>query len=213
MLLIKVDSNNHIIESPYEGDEFREILNNPKLLANTAWLPDNIISVDKRTHWPETIPWDQYPEANGQPLYDSVENTWYLTYNMADLYQTDEEKLVAIKIKKQELEMSNKNSFIGNAQKVLGKYRPEERESFAQQRKEAEAFQADNSVSTPMLTVIAEQRNITVSELAQKVLDKAIATDEEYGAHIGRYHKNKDLLASVDFDDDTTWDAVNQVEI
>jgi hypothetical protein len=44
--------------------------------------------------------------------------------------------------------------------------------SWDEQKKEAFAYMSDNTVSTPVLTVLATERNITVFELASKVVEK-----------------------------------------
>ena len=212
MLLIKINSNNEIIECPYQGTEYRQIMDDPSLLANTAWLPDNIALVDIKSHKPQTVHWDQYPQANSYPSYNESENTWYLTYRMVDKYETPEKKLNAIKTRKLEYASSIENAFKQSSIKLRKTYLPQERETFPVQRKEAEAFQANNAVETPMLTAIAAKREITVSELSQKVLDKAIAMDIEYGTIVGRYYKNKEILNTIDFDDETTWSNIENIE-
>ena len=45
--------------------------------------------------------------------------------------------------------------------------------SWDQQRKEAEAYNADNTASTPLLTKLAEARDITIAQMVSKV-DTAI---------------------------------------
>lgn len=50
-----------------------------------------------------------------------------------------------------------------------------EYDSWAQQRSEAEAYLADNTASTPLLSQLATARGITVAEMAQKVVDAIAA--------------------------------------
>lgn len=45
-----------------------------------------------------------------------------------------------------------------------------EQGTWAQQRLEAESYQIDNSIATPMLSALAASRNITVAEMADKVI-------------------------------------------
>lgn len=47
--------------------------------------------------------------------------------------------------------------------------------SWEEQKKEAVAYMADNSVSTPVLSILATERGITVGELAIKVIEKVTA--------------------------------------
>ena len=57
--------------------------------------------------------------------------------------------------------------------KALSKNKPEmESSTWPAQSKEANAYKADNTVDTPVLTKLAEIRDITVSDLADKIIIK-----------------------------------------
>jgi hypothetical protein len=57
--------------------------------------------------------------------------------------------------------------------KALSKNKPEmEASTWSAQSKEANAYKADNTVDTPVLTKLAEIRDITVSDLADKIIIK-----------------------------------------
>ena len=57
--------------------------------------------------------------------------------------------------------------------KALSKNKPEmESSTWPAQSKEANAYKADNTVDTPVLTKLAEIRDITVSDLADKIITK-----------------------------------------
>lgn len=62
--------------------------------------------------------------------------------------------------------------------------------SWAQQRAEAEAFIADNTAATPLLTSLAQSRGITVNEMANKVID-AIT---DYNQKVATLLANKQLI-------------------
>jgi hypothetical protein len=62
--------------------------------------------------------------------------------------------------------------------------------SWAQQRAEAEAFIADNTAATPLLTSLAQSRGITVNEMANKVID-AIT---DYNQQVATLLANKQLI-------------------
>jgi hypothetical protein len=55
---------------------------------------------------------------------------------------------------------------------VSARYGKLEQQSFEQQKKEAEAWTADNTASTPMLSTLATARGITVSDLVSKINTK-----------------------------------------
>lgn len=58
---------------------------------------------------------------------------------------------------------------------VSARYGKLEQQSFEQQKKEAEAWTADNTASTPMLSTLATARGITVSDLVSKINTKVAA--------------------------------------
>ncbi len=65
--------------------------------------------------------------------------------------------------------------FEQRAEEIAGKYPWFERDTWQDQEAEALAYQADPNAPTPLLTGIATQRGITVSELAQRVIANAAA--------------------------------------
>ena len=65
-----------------------------------------------------------------------------------------------------------------------------ERSTWPQQRAEAEAYQVDNKVSTPMLTALAAARNISVAEMATKVL----AAIDTYNTSVATLLANKQTV-------------------
>lgn len=67
---------------------------------------------------------------------------------------------------------------------VSARYGKLEQKSFEQQKKEADAWTADNSVSTPMLSTLATARGITVSALVSKINAKVTAYNNAIAAKL-----------------------------
>jgi hypothetical protein len=65
--------------------------------------------------------------------------------------------------------------FEDRANAIAGRYPWFERDTWQDQEAEALAYQADPGAPTPLLTGIANQRGITVAELAQRVIANATA--------------------------------------
>lgn len=65
--------------------------------------------------------------------------------------------------------------FEQRAEAIAGRYPWFERDTWQDQEKEALAYQADPTAPTPNLTGITEWRDITVAELAQRVIANAAA--------------------------------------
>jgi len=76
-------------------------------------------------------------------------------------------------------------------------YRPEERETWADQQAEARAHLADPSAETPMLDALAAGRGISKAELAGKILANANAFKAASGAILGKQQAALDALAAL----------------
>jgi hypothetical protein len=77
---------------------------------------------------------------------------------------------------------------------IASPYQAQERDTWASQLSEAEAFLIDNTASTPILSAIAEGREITKSELVILVIDNANLFRMASGAVLGEQQR---LLAQV----------------
>lgn len=77
-------------------------------------------------------------------------------------------------------------------------YPPGELQSWPQQVQEAEALLRDPPGAAPLLTVIATTRGVPLTELAQRVRDKAVAYAEFSGAVIGKRQRLEDELDAAE---------------
>jgi hypothetical protein len=196
----RINEDGTVAEYPYR---FRDVI-----LPNSE-LPADVVEVDTQTNKP-TLRWDQKTSITG---VEKVGESYLATYGeVVDKYATPETKLKAITSNKKMKEDSNERTFAYKSKELVAKYTDGEIRTWDQQRSEATAYTADNTVSTPLLSAIATARGITVSELATKVLNNASAYESAYGTLLGRYQKNKDILASIDLANDTTWGAIDDVE-
>lgn len=75
-----------------------------------------------------------------------------------------------------------------------------EKSTWDAQLAEAKAFQADATSSTPLLSAIATARGITVADLVQKVLGKAVAYQTMVAALIGDKQALESQLQAADTD-------------
>lgn len=73
-----------------------------------------------------------------------------------------------------------------------------EKASWDQQRKEAEAWTADNSASTPMLTTMATARSISVSDLVSKINTKVTAYNSAVATLLGEQKALEDEVDALD---------------
>ena len=200
MTYAKINIDGTILEFPYH-------LPHIFLIPSDQTLPEDIVKVDTETNLPVAT-WKQVA------MFDSVVKTgeiYAVTYTIVDRFADDTAIVKGITNLKKQHEGTNERTFTFKAKQLLSIYPDVERETWAQQNQEAAAYQADNSVATPLLTAIATARNITVAELTVKVLAKAEEYAVQYGALLGAYQANRQILASIDLNDNTTWDLIETI--
>ena len=199
MLYIKLNEDGSVEQFPF-------YLRDP--LHPNADLPAGVVEVDTQTNRP-TVSWDQkilldsYEEVNGQYL---------ATYTVADRFDDIEAKRKGIEVLKRQHEGTNERSFKHKAKTIKSTYPDAESESWPIQRAEALAYDADSTVATPLLQSIADSRGITLAEQVTKVLENVVAYDAEFGTLLGKYQKNKAILASIDLEDENTWNLIDTIE-
>lgn len=90
------------------------------------------------------------------------------------------------------------NIFEQRAEAISGKYPWFERDTWQDQEAEALAYQADSNAPSPLLTGIATQRGITVSELAQRVIANAAAWRAAAPALCGQRQAASDQIEAAE---------------
>ena len=81
---------------------------------------------------------------------------------------------------------------------VSARYGNLEQQSFEQQKKEAEAWAADNSATTPMLTTLATARGISVSDLVAKINAKVTAYNSAVATLLAEQKVLEDEVDALD---------------
>ena len=101
------------------------------------------------------------------------------------------------------------NAACNAAMKEYVKDYPElEINTFDEQLKEANAYTADNTAETPILTIIARKREITIDDLVQRVLAKADEFKAASASAIGQRQALNDQLMTA-----TTVEEVEAIEV
>ena len=98
--------------------------------------------------------------------------------------------------------LANKADQLKNS--LLSGYPQTEIESFYRQEKEALAWQADHSTSTPMLSQIARVRGVPLEILIEKVIEKSAQFAVAIGIIIGQRQAFEDRLVALKTPDDLT---------
>ena len=96
--------------------------------------------------------------------------------------------------------LANKADQLKNS--LLSGYPQTEIESFYRQEKEALAWQADHSTSTPMLSQIARVRGVPLEILIEKVIEKSAQFAVAIGIIIGQRQAFEDRLLALKTPDD-----------
>lgn len=76
-------------------------------------------------------------------------------------------------------------------------YPVDEIQSWIKQEREARAWLVDNNTATPLLTAMSTARNITLSDLVTKVINKADAFTATYGDYTGKRQKLRDQVDAL----------------
>jgi len=97
--------------------------------------------------------------------------------------------------------------FTGSMDKITNKYPEQEKLTWYQQEKEAQAYKADSNANVPLLTNIANRRGISIDELADKILAKSEAYTNIVGIAIGDKQNIEDMISNVTTLEDL--DAIN----
>ena len=186
-----------------------EVLEFPYLPAGNPFIAvsDSMVEVDVTTNKPD-VSWDEVYH------YDQVVisgDSYIATFITSSRYSTDEKRLKGITSLKLMRTQENDRTFNYKATELKKKYPEAEVDSWDQQRREALAYTDDNTVSTPLLSVIATERNISVADLSVKVITHATVYDSALGTLLGKYQKNRSLLNAIDLDDNTTWDNIDSI--
>ena len=201
MMYAKINEDGSVAEFPYRSRELDRFRPNQE-------LPTDVVEVDTHTNKP-TLKWDQ------KVSIDSVvqEGDKYVaTYHAPEPKFADEAaRLKSITGIKNLRQGENERKFAFKSKAIGGEYLDGERDSWDQQRTEAIAYSADETVSTPLLSAIADARGITVAELADKVLANAAEYDAAYGELLGKYQRNRDILNSIDLENPETWDSIDSI--
>ncbi len=184
------------------------IKQHPELENLKSNLPAEYVIVEKGDI--PSLNWDQAVRTTSVDLVDGV---WTEHFEAFDRFTTDEEKIAAAKTYKIAKNSEAEGSFnqMVLAAAIANGYSETEKSTFAQQRVEALAYTADNSVPTPLLTAIADARETTVAILAPKVIAKAEENDRVIGNLIGRKRKVADRLEAIDLNDVSTFANFNNI--
>ena len=92
--------------------------------------------------------------------------------------------------------------FAKETAQIKGQVMQEEVDTFPTQEKEALGFTADNTFPTPLLNTLAIVRDITVADLAVRVLDHAEAYKHAIGLVMGKKNKLQDQVNRAESLDD-----------
>lgn len=196
MLLAKLDADGNVEKFPYYN-----------LNAELAdELPSDVVAVNKSKNMP-AYSWNQVAAFDS---VEQVEGEWVVNYRVKDKFANEEEELAFANQELLDAANRIKENFRTQTLQLKGNYTDIEMDSWANQLAEAKAHQAGGS-DTPLLSAIAEQRNMSVDDLAAKVIEKNAAYVAEYGRLLGQYSHKKKVLSEIDINDRTTWDKFNEL--
>lgn len=168
--------------------------------------PADWVHVDVQTRFPETVDWKDKAVMGTCEL---VEGTWYANWTTELVLDTEEKRRQRIYQRHASHTQENKSEFEARVKALRQDYPAAEVETWPIQRAEAEAYTADNTASTPLLSAIATERGMLVATLAANIMERVAEYNAAYAALFAKYKANKAVLESIDLQDNTTWDNIN----
>jgi hypothetical protein len=112
---------------------------------------------------------------------------WKQSWEIIDMTQ-EERQAHDQKIKNKEISKIN-IEFLKEIESVKAGYTEDEIKSWPQQITEAQAYQADQTVSTPLLDAIVSQRGGTKDELVLRIATNATQYAQVFGVALGKKQK------------------------
>lgn len=196
----RIDSNGNVVEFPVYIIDGLPIMGG----GYSGDLPEDIVEVDVYTNKPSTT-WNQ---ALTYSDIEIVNGQYILNYNTTTKFSDFESKQSYIRDLVGIYRKNNESKFTTMAEQVNGIYKQPEINTWFLQVTEAKNY-INNVNDYPLLTKLAEKRGITISEMVDNVMQKYEAHTLAYGEVLGTYQKNRDLLDSIDLDDETTFDLID----
>lgn len=198
MLYAKIDEQGNVIEFPYRD------------VDRQAEIPADAVIVDSNTNRPENE-WELKLFYDG--VFQSSDGSYVLNYRQEPRFSTFEGKAGRFRDMVNQKISRNKSVFENAAKNLNNTYPYSEQESWSIQRQEALRYTEDNTYVPPLLSVVSQTRGITVAEMVTKVMENVDLYNQQYGQILGQYQKNRALLNSITYEDDSTWGIYYTVEV
>lgn len=193
MMYAKIDEKGNVIEFPYRFDD-------------STGIPTDAVEVDTNQLKP-AIKWDQ------KLLYDNIqktpENKYLLSYTISDKFETFAQKQEIIKIIKTQYLRQNLKMFEEKIRELKSGYSADEILSWDIQVDEANKFFNGDDIKNALIDNISKIRGMPIQELATRILQKRDIFLQKYGEILGQFQKNADILDSIQLDDPTTYDCID----
>ncbi len=168
-------------------------------------LPSDIVEVDIVTNRPDET-WNQ------KLIYSNVENVggeYRLNYTTSEKFSDLESKKNGIAKLIEQYSNQNELRYKQTSKNSNSKYSEDEVNTWTLQLTEAKNYL--NGVNDyTFINKLSQKRGIELSDFSNKIVEKHNSYVEEYGNILGIYQKNRELLSSIDLNDETTFDSIDQ---
>jgi hypothetical protein len=197
----RIDTNGNVEKFPVYS------INNISIedfLLNES-LPSNIVEVDIVTNRP-TETWNQKLNYNN---VENVDGTYRLNYIESQKFSDSESKKRCIEKLIKQYSNQNESLFQQKSKNINTKYQEDETRTWTLQLMEAKNYL--NGVNDySFIAKLSEKTGKELSNLASEIVEKHNSYVEEFGNVLGKYQKNRNLLLSIDLNDETTFDLIDQ---
>lgn len=194
----KIDDSGNIIEFPVRDFDILR-------LSSSDPIPDNLVEVDTETNKPPTT-WNQILNYNGVV---NIDGNYFLNYSVNERYNNFDSKKSFIEKLVRQYKDQNERKFVALSKQINLSYKQDEINTWNLQVTEAKNY-LNNINDHSFISKLAAERGIDLSDFVNKIVIKHNSYFEKYGNILGKYQKNRELLSNIDFNDESTFDLIDQ---
>jgi hypothetical protein len=190
----KIDENGNVIEFPLSPFL-------PKIDINSS----DIVEVDTEANKPHST-W------NTNLYYDGIENIdgrYVLKYKTSERYSDFDSKKKAIEELVNLYSGQNEGTFESLSKDFNSSYTQSEINTWNLQIVEANNY-LNGIGEYSFISKLAEERNVSVNYLANKIVEKHNSYISNYSIILGKYQKNRELLSNIDLNNELTFHLIDQ---
>lgn len=167
-------------------------------------LKNLIVEVDL-SQSPENISWDKAAKVKS---INKVNDKYTAVFEIVDRFDSVEAKKQFLKTHLIYLKVNNENNLSSKIKNLKQKYTEDEVATWDSQSAQALEFQK-TGIAGELIKNIAENRQISIQELVNKIIENSNNYAISVGKILGQYQRNKNIINSINLEDPLTWSMLD----